>query len=442
MKPRILGTRGIAAAVAALALVLVSCGTDNGDGPAGSSEDPGGGAGTGAPEAPSELRITWWGGDSENAAINAVLDAYTESTGINVAREPLAWDGYWDRLATTTANQGAPDIVMQAGSQLPTYAGNGALVDLNSVANLNLAFIDEGLQPFGMVGDENFGVVAAANAMGLVANDQLLEEAGVTMPEGAWTWQDFADLARQISAGTPEGVYGTQDFGGDMINFILWVRHDGRDFYNDDGSLNATRDDVAEWFQFWDDLRAEGAAPPADVTAEGSGQGIPMAPLARGVAAMGQAWTQDLVAYFNAADYPYSMHLPPYTDENPTLWMNAASLWSISTSSDHPEASADLINYMISDEQAIELMGMSLGLPPSETSRSQLADEMSHGEQVAAEFMDVVAEHQKPLNRLWPASFAPLRTLMGELNEAIAFGSMSVDEAADQFMQEAESIGN
>lgn len=420
----------VAAALAAASLGLAACGSGD------TNDDPDSGGGDGAQV--ESLRITWWGGDSENTAINAVLDKYQDSTGITVNREALAWDGYWDKLATTTANRGAPDIVMQAGSQIPTYAGNGALVDLTSVAELDLSAIDEGLQPFGMVDDANYGIVAAANAMGIVVNDDLMSAANVTIPEGPYSWKDLAQIATDIHAADPE-VWGMQDSGGDLISLILWVRAEGREFYNDDGTLQATREDIVDWLQYWEDLRQAGAVPPADVTAEGAGQGVAGAPLAKGTTAMGTAWTQDFVGFQHTADLPFSMHLPPYSEEHPSLWMNAASLWSISTSSEKPEAAAELINYMISDEEAVDAMGLSLGIPPSQSAREQLSSDMSDAEKAASDYMDKVAENQRPLNRLWPKSFAPMRTKLGEINEAVAFGSITVEQGADELLQEYEA---
>src|SRR5690606_5671880 len=132
-------------------------------------------------------RATWWGGDSENQALNAALDGFTAGTGIEVRRESQSFDGYWDRLATQTAGGGAPDLIMQAGSKIPDYAGRGTLVDLNAVEGLDLGVVDEGLRKFGAVGDQLYGVVAAANAMGVVSNDTMVQQAGVTLPDGEYS---------------------------------------------------------------------------------------------------------------------------------------------------------------------------------------------------------------------------------------------------------------
>ena len=296
--------------------------------------------------------------------------------------------------------------------------------------------VDEGLRQFGAVEDELYGVVAASNAMGLVANEDLLAEAGVSLPDGEYTWDELAEVAAAASAALGDEVWGLHDDGGDLILFILDVRDDGRQFYADDGSLNATPEDLTAWLEYWENLRQNGGAPPANVTAEGQGE-LANSPFAQGRAAMDFGWTQDYVAWTRLMENDVSINLPPYSAEHPSLWMNAASLWSVSSTTEQPEAAVEAINHFINDESAIEALGVSLGMPPSQAAREQLAGSLTDEEQSAMDYMDTVAETSTPLNRLWPAGFAELRTLLSELNEAVAFGSMSIPDAVDQFFATA-----
>ena len=413
----------LGSAAAGASLALAGCGVGS----------RGGGSGDG------ELRATWWGGDSENSAINAALDSYVEASGTPVARETQAWDGYWDRLATQTAGGNAPDLIMQAGSQIPDYAERGTLLDMNADGGLDVGEIDEGLQEFGEVDGALYGVVAASNAIGLVANADLAEDAGVSLPEGEYSWDDLAELVSTVPSALGEDAWGLQDGGGDLILFIMSVRDGGQEFYSDDGALNATAEDLTAWFEFWDSLRADGVAPPADVTAEGQGE-LPNTPMAQGRAVLGFGWTQDYISYTRLTDAGLTLQLPPHVAATPSLWMNAASLWSVSATSSDTSAAIDVINHLTTDEAAIDALGVSLGMPPSAAARDRLSGTLSDEEQAAMDYMDLVAETSTPLNRLWPAGFAELRILMEDLNEAIAFGDMSIPDAVEQFFTTADGF--
>ncbi|WP_156253275.1 ABC transporter substrate-binding protein [Pseudactinotalea terrae] len=429
MKSTRRATRRAAATVALLsgALALAACGVGG---------DPGGDGGGSGPATDSPIRTAWWGVDNQHRALEATIEAFTAAGGPQVSVEPQPWDGYWDKLATQVAGRDLPDVLMQAASQLPTYAGRDSLLDLSEV-DLDVSGLDEGIREFGSVGDATYGVVAATNATGFVTNADMLDELGVAAPEGEWTWDDLASFAEEVHSASDGEYWGVQDNAGDLILFILYVRDSGREFYAEDGSINATPEDLRSWFQLWADMREAGVAPPADITAEASGN-LPAAPLAAGSVAGGFFWTQDFVALQSFTDAELEVSLPPHNAENPSLWINAASLWSISAWSENPQGAADLIDYFVNDPEAIDTLGATLGIPPTAAARAQIADSVTDEERPAIEYMDVVAENSRPLNRLWPDGFADSRTLMSQLAEQVAFGQMSIDEAVDAFFADAQ----
>lgn len=415
-----------AAALLSGALALAACGV-GGDG---------GGTG-GGPATDDPIRTSWWGVDNQHRALETAIEAFTAAGGPQVSVEPQPWDGYWDKLATQVAGRDLPDVIMQAASQLPTYAERDSLLDLSEV-DLDVSSLDEGIREFGAVGESTYGVVAATNATGFVTNADLLEELGVAAPEGEWTWDDLAVFADEVHAASDGEHWGVQDGSGDMILFILYVRDSDQDFYDDDGSINATPDDLRAWFELWADMRESGAAPPADITAESSGN-LPGSPLATGGAASGFAWTQDYVALQSVSASALTISLPPHDTDNPSLWINAASLWSISAWSENPQGAADLIDYLVNDPDAVGTLGATLGIPPTAEGRAQIADSVTEEERPAIEYMDLVADNSRPLNRLWPDGFADSRTLMSQLAEQVAFGQMTIDDAVDAFFADAES---
>lgn len=387
-----------------------------------------------------ELRATWWGGDALNQALQEAATRCSDTTAVSIKTEPQPWEGYWDKLATQAAGKNIPDVLMQAASMLPDYAGKGALLDLNTIEGLNLDVLDEGVRQFGDVGDETFAVVAATNAPGIIVNTEMVKEAGVTFPKGEYSWPDLAEFAKNVTTGLDDGKWALQDSSGDMILFILYVRDKtGGEFYNDDGTIAATPELLKEWLQWWQDLRDSGAVPPADVTAEAAGD-FGNSPLVKGNAAMGFGWTQDFVNYQSLMPTELRIELPPYQDNNPSLWINAASLWSVSANAKNPQKATEFINCLISDPEAVEISGVSLGIPPSQAARDMLQGKLSDADQKAVDYMNTVAEISRPLNRLWPTGFSELRGDFANFNEAVAFGSTSPADATEGFFAKAKEF--
>ncbi|WRS30710.1 extracellular solute-binding protein [Actinomycetaceae bacterium MB13-C1-2] len=429
----------LGACAALLAGSIAGCSGGSGDGKE-SETGEGGQSATPSPSSSAELRATWWGGDVLNAALQQSMQDCAVVADAKVLTEPQPWEGYWDKLATQAAGKNLPDVLMQAASQLPDYAGKGALLDLTSIPGIDFDQLDPGVRDYGNVDGETFAVVAATNASGVVANTEMLSEAGMPFPDGQYSWSDLKQYSIDLSDKLGEGKWALQDSAGDMILFILFVRDEtGGEFYSDEGIFQPTSEQVEAWFQWWDDLRTAGAVPPADVTAEAAGDPGNSA-IVKGNAAMGFMWTQDLTSFQGLMEPELDIYLPPFKDSNPSLWINAASLWSIAATSPSPENAAELINCLVNDPQAVETNGVALGIPPSQAARDLLQGKLSPADEKAVEYMSLVSEHSRPLNRLWPAGFAELRSYFEQTAQSVAFGKDSPQQAAELILTKAEEL--
>jgi multiple sugar transport system substrate-binding protein len=417
----------LAAIVGASAATISGCAVD----PNGAKKGSGSG----------RLRATWWGGDIENKGINAALDRYEETSGIDISRESAPFSGYFDKLATQTAGKNAPDLIMQTGSNIPDYANRKALVDLNDSSTIDIDAIEEGLRPFGEMNDAMYGIAAASNAMGLIINDDLLPNAKAALPQNEYSWEDLADTCRKVQKTLPGDKWAMEDIGGDLVSMVMYIRAKGHEFYDDDGKIIATEDEVAAWYEMWEDMRTDGAVPPADVTSEGATQ-LPSHPFSKGRAAMTHLWTQDFASISAIVDAKTSMRLSPHNSDNPSLWLNAASLWSISSDSQDPDEVAKVINFLLTDDDAITDIGASLGTQPTQHGKELVRPSLTDTQKTAWEYMDEVKDHSKPLNRLWPVSFTELRTLTAQHNEAVGFGKSSIEEVVDEFFSTAHELEN
>src|SRR5699024_8098196 len=197
-------------------------------------------------------------------------------------------------------------------------------------------------------------------------------------------------------------------------------------------------DELRDWLTMWQELRADGITPTAAETAEGAGT-LQDSGLARQRVAMGTVWTQDYVNLAGLVDTEWRISLPPYSTEHASLWMNAASLWSVASTSARPDEAGRLVNFLLTDPEAISAIGVALGTPPSQTARDQLADGLEGAQRTAVDYMTTVADHSRPLNRLWPKGFASSRTELEELAEAVAFDKTTVDDAVEAFFADARS---
>src|SRR5699024_11900737 len=103
------------AAVGALTLAVSACGSADG-----------------SADGAVELRFSWWGSDERHVLLEEVIENFeAENPDIRITGENTDWASYWDRLATNTAADDAPDVIMQDESYLREYGDRGALADLD-----------------------------------------------------------------------------------------------------------------------------------------------------------------------------------------------------------------------------------------------------------------------------------------------------------------------
>ncbi|WNB84602.1 extracellular solute-binding protein [Cellulomonas sp. ATA003] len=211
----------------AAALALVGCSDGGGTDAAGATE--------GGDEA-VELRFAWWGSEQLNAIKDEQITAFeAEYPHITVLQEPGEFAGYYDKLATQVAGDDGPDVLQITYNYIAEYAEKGALLDLATVEDtLDVSNYAEGSLDGGMFEGNLYGVPTGLGSRGVIANTRLFAEAGVELPDDdTWTWDDYVDIATQISENTPDDTYGvTLNNTEQLLNTI--ARQHGDNVYTEE----------------------------------------------------------------------------------------------------------------------------------------------------------------------------------------------------------------
>ena len=233
-RPRSSVRAGALLAIAALA--LTAC--------AGSTDEPAAEPTSSGPPEPVEIRFSWWGSDTRHELTQQVLDKFTEKyPHITVVPDYTDWNSYFDKLGTSVAGGDAPDVITQEERFLNDYASRGVLADLNELG-LDTSKIDENVLQSGTIDDALYGVATGVNAYTIIADPAAFAAAGVEMPDDTtWTWEDYVDIANEISAKTGGTIYGAQDYGFNEPGFSIFARQRGESLYTDRPQARVRRQD-------------------------------------------------------------------------------------------------------------------------------------------------------------------------------------------------------
>lgn len=160
------------------------------------------------------IRLATWAGAQEAAELDAIIERINaESDTFQIVHEPAPAD-YYTKLQTMFAGGTAPDLVWLAQEYVVPYAARGALVDLTDrlkndtrpTANLDDYF--PLVLEHAMYNGRVYGLPWIGQPVIVYYNKDLFDQKGIPYPTDDWTWEDFRELAKQLTD-KEKGIYGT-----------------------------------------------------------------------------------------------------------------------------------------------------------------------------------------------------------------------------------------
>jgi multiple sugar transport system substrate-binding protein len=413
--------------VAALLLVLcAACGNDAADSDSG----------------PVTIRFSWWGNEDRAKITNQAVDAFEKANpNITVKTETLDFNSYFDRLATSVAASDEPDVITMGGAYPREYADRGVLLDMAKVSgDLDLSRLDEPALSNGNFEGEQYGVPTGVNTYGLIVNPDIFNQAGVKLPnDNKWSWEDYVRIATEISDKAPDGIFGADDPTSPETLDLYANQKTGEGLYSAKGGIAIDKKTVKNWFTMTTKLMQEGATPPASLSAELDAQTAPEQTLmAQGKVGMMFGWSNLLTAYRQASGKDLRMLRAPgeTTDKGTGMWLQASQLYTISKRSEHPEAAAKLINYLISDTHAADLIKSDRGIPANPEIREHLQANLDADAKVEFGFVDRMSKLVDGDFVIGPTGSTESVDILTRVNQSVLFGQQSPDQGADQFVTE------
>lgn len=426
--------KAIAAGLAGAMLFAVSaCGSDT------ASKDGDGGQVT--------IRFNWWGSDTRAKMQQEVIDKFMdENPDIKVETETSNYDDYITKLSTAAAADDLPDVMTMIDPFMNDYMDTGSLLDLSTLDDLDLSkFSDDTFAGATGADGEKYGVSLGVSGHGMVINPTVFEKYGVEIPDDeTWSWDDFSNAAKEISEKSGGEAVG---FSIDMTEQTanLWLRQNDESFgIKGDKQVGFDADTLADWFTFEKSLIDEGATNTPDQAQElQSAGGTPeQSPLALDKSAMAVISMNQLANFESAAGHELKPVLWPGETQAKDRggWTKQGTFVSVSANTEHPEACAKLINYLVNNEDAAKIMGLDRGVPANPDMAKAIESQLSDGDKRFAEWVEksqeVNTQGYIPLN----AGVATVTTeSYARAHESVMFGKASAEDAAKSFKSELDA---
>ena len=406
-----------------LAIGLVGCSS-------GPAEDDG----------PVEIRFTWWGGDARHEITNQALDAFEEEyPDITVVRDFGGFDGYLDKITTQYAGGNSPDVIQLYNEVLVEFADRDQLWDLNQAVDdgtLSLEGWPNDTVEMNTVNDELAALTFGSTTHAYIFDETASEEYGVAIPGEGYSWDDLQSYSAAITEASGGSVWGTTDLSHSYQIFEVWAKQNGEEFLTADG-IGFTQPTLESFWRYWADMRDSGAVPSPDVSTEYLG--TPYDAVVQGVTTSTFLFTNQFQSVADSTPAELAIARMPGESPQPGQYLRAAMNLTISSQSEHPEAAATLVNFLLNSEEANAILGTDRGFPSNANVFEAATADLEGPSAEAAAIFESVREDGSPAPVPAPVGSAAVNTSFAEYAQQIQFGQLSVEEAATQFLTQAEA---
>jgi multiple sugar transport system substrate-binding protein len=381
------------------------------------------------------LRVSTWGNDSRLRLTREAADAFTAANpNIQLTVENSEWGSYWEKLATTTAANDAPDVIQMDESYIAAYGTRGALLDLDTVKDsLDLSEMDPKVLDTGKVNGTLVGAPIGVANFSIAVNPKVLEKAGVAMPDDkTWTWDDLAEISAQVTEKLgSEGIYGLDNFGTGAAELGAWTRQRGEEVWPT-GGPGVSEATLTSFFDYANELIATKATPSAALQVENTTAALDASLFATNKAAFHMLFHTQISAFGTASGTEMKLlRLPAQaTGESPKMVNKASMYWSVSARSEHQEAAAKLVDFLLTDPAATKVLTTERGIPAIPAVQQEVAPLLDPQAKVALDFSQSIAPELVPPPQVTPANSSGFSGEFTSTATDVLFGKTSAADGA------------
>jgi multiple sugar transport system substrate-binding protein len=386
------------------------------------------------------LRMSTWGNDSRLKLTEEAVTAFEQANpGITVQVENSEFSSYWDKLATQTAANDAPDVIQMDEAYIAAYGGRGALLDLGTQSSvLDLSAMDAKVLDTGKVNDTLVGAPVGVANFSVGVNPELLQKAGLKMPDDkTWTWDDLATMAGTVTQKLgSEDVVGMDFFGSNAAEVGAWARQHNQEVFPIEGQTAVTQDTLVSYFEFAKKMVDMKATPAAGSQVENTAAALDASPFATNKAAFHLQFHTQIAAFVAASKSDLQLlRLPAQKSGDSPRMVNKASMyWSLGAKGEHNEEAAKLVSFLMTDPAAVKILKVERGVPAIAEVQSQIEPVLDATGKMSLTFAQDLQDEVVPPPQVTPQNASGYGAEVTRIGTDVLFDRKTPADAAQELL--------
>lgn len=175
---------------------------------------------------------------------------------VKVELEMLPFSDYFTKLKTVIAGGEAPDVVAMNFENLQQFAALGALAELDPLVDKDrfdlTQFYDTTVGMHQYEGKQ-YGLPATFSTVPLFINKTLFDEAGISYPDGTWSWEELIEAGKQLTRDEDgDGIIDV--YGYAQAWWPMYIFLNDASFFTDDGNCGLSSPEAVAALQKMADL--------------------------------------------------------------------------------------------------------------------------------------------------------------------------------------------
>ena len=323
------------------------------------------------------LRFSWWGGDSRHNATLKAIEAFEKKyPNIKVESQYGAWGGWLDQLAVQIAGKSEPDVMQINWNWIYQFSkdGNG-FVDLNKYNDvIDLKQYPQTLLDQMTLNGKLQGIPVSSTGKVFYWNKTTFEKAGIAVPS---SFDDMIKAGKIFKEKLGDDYYPMALTPYEqMLIMVYYLQQKYNKQWIVNQKVNFTEDEVAEGIKFIRMLEDNHVYPSQKKLAGDGADTMDKNPnWINGKYAGFYEWDSAQARFANALADKQEMVMGSYPydyGKTKVATVKISMAFAVSKNSKHPKEAAMLINYLLNDNEAVDILGLERGVVSNENARKHL----------------------------------------------------------------------